>query len=272
MRAEQWILTEDVEEFLDRAGGFLRSRPTMHHTQLTTIEKLRGVREAEPTVFGRSESAGRVHAIFYRRPTGRMMLSPLSPEGCDTLAGLGLPLAGVVADRDTADAFVEAWRRRTGAASRRTWAGRLYRLGTLAPPEPFPPGRGVLGRDRARIVRWCDEFMAGVGETPAASWEASRFADKRFTFWETPDGAPVSMAGSTPMVAGMVRVDPVFTPERFRGRGYAAAVTVAVSRAARDAGATDVVLFADPANATSNALYRRIGFAPVAEFVGHDFE
>ncbi|WP_460438421.1 GNAT family N-acetyltransferase [Amycolatopsis stemonae] len=48
-------------------------------------------------------------------------------------------------------------------------------------------------------------------------------------------------------------------------------MTVAVSRAALAAGATDVVLYTDPANVTSNALYRRIGYLPVAGFTGYDF-
>lgn len=48
-------------------------------------------------------------------------------------------------------------------------------------------------------------------------------------------------------------------------------MTVEVSRAALSAGATDVVLFADPANPTSNALYRRIGYVHLADFAGHRF-
>lgn len=112
---------------------------------------------------------------------------------------------------------------------------------------------------------------SGRGPLDAASWAGSRFADKHFTFWETPDGTPVSLAGSTSMVGGMVRVDPVYTPARLRGRGYAGAVTVAVTRAALTAGATDVVLFTNPANPTSNALYRRIGYVPLADFAGYGF-
>ena len=48
-------------------------------------------------------------------------------------------------------------------------------------------------------------------------------------------------------------------------------MTVEVSRAALSAGARDVVLYADPANPTSNALYQRIGYARVADFTGYDF-
>ncbi|TDC25498.1 GNAT family N-acetyltransferase [Streptomyces sp. 8K308] len=287
MHPDDWHLTEDVDEFLAQAGDFLRSRPALHNTPLTVIEKLRRrgayAPGTEATVFGRLESGGEVRAICYRPPTRRLTLTPLSADRADALAAhltdLGLPLCGVLADHDTATAFAEAWQRRTGAASAPGWRARLHRLGTLTPQEPFPAGRGRVldARDHEQLVRWCREFCADVGERSsmdaidAGSWADTRFADKHFTFWETPDGTPVSMAGSTSMVGGMIRVDPVYTPAHLRGRGYAGAVTVEVSRAALAAGATDVVLFADPANRTSNALYQRLGYVPVAEFTGYDF-
>ncbi|AHH99034.1 GNAT family N-acetyltransferase [Kutzneria albida] len=279
MRSDDWHLTEDIHEFLAGAGDFLRSRPALHTTPLTVTEKLR-THGAEATVFGWLESGGKVRASFYRRPSHRLTLTPLSAEQADTLtarlADLGHSLSGVTADHDTATVFAEAWQRRTGAAPVPSWRGRLYRLGTLTPPEPRPAGRGRVldARDQDDLIRWCGEFAADVGEAPsldADSWAGSRFADKHFTFWETPDGTPVSLAGSTSMVGGMVRVDPVYTPARLRGRGYAGAVTVEVSRAALAAGATEVVLFTDPANPTSNALYQRIGYVPVADFTGYDF-
>ncbi|WP_433854401.1 GNAT family N-acetyltransferase [Streptomyces kronopolitis] len=209
-----------------------------------------------------------------------LSLTRLTPEPADALAGqlaaLGLALPYVSADHATATAFAEAWRRRTGATPTLRDRLRLYRLGTLTPPAPHPGGRARLvgGRDHEHLMRWVREFAADVGEAvivDADSWAGTRFADKRFTFWETPDGTPVSMAGSTSMVGGMVRVDPVHTPAHLRGRGYAGAVTVEVSRAALAAGATDVVLYADPANPTSNALYQRIGYRPIADWAVYDF-
>lgn len=64
---------------------------------------------------------------------------------------------------------------------------------------------------------WCREFCVDVGEQSsidlidAGCWDDSRFGDRHFTFWETPDGTPVSMAAATSIVGGMVRVDPVYT-------------------------------------------------------------
>ncbi|WP_405972913.1 GNAT family N-acetyltransferase [Streptomyces sp. NBC_00988] len=288
MRPDDWHLTDDVDEFLAQAGEFLRSRPTPHTQTLTVIEKIRErgskAHGTEAPVFGRLERGGEVQAAFYR-VNSRRNLNPtsLSPEQADTLAahltGLGHSLPGVLSDHDTATTFAEAWQRHTGATSVRSWGARLHRLGTLTPPEPVPEGRGrVAGeQDRDQVVRWCREFCVDVGETvsidaiDAGDWATSRFGDRHFTFWETPDGIPASMAAVTSMTADMVRIDPVYTPAHLRARGYAGAVTVEVSRAALAAGATDVVLFADPANTTSTALYQRIGFVPVGDFVGYDF-
>ena len=121
---------------------------------------------------------------------------------------------------------------------------------------------------------WYEEFAAALGAAPSAdadSWADTRIAHGRITFWETPDGTPVSMAGVTPMVAGQIRVAPVYTPARLRGLGYAGAATVEVSRAAMAAGAAEVLLFADLANLTSNDLYHRIGYRSVTDFALYDF-
>ncbi|MFF7937838.1 GNAT family N-acetyltransferase [Streptomyces sp. NPDC007940] len=285
MRPDDWHLTEDIDEFLARAGEFLRSRPVPHIMQLTWTARLRArgaaAYDAEGAVFGLLERAGEVQAAFYRlSPHRGLGLTPLTAEQADALAArlvaLGHSVPSVSADDATAAVFAEAWQRHTGATSNVRVRLCLHRLGTLVPPEPYPAGRGraVGERDQEQLISLCRGFAADVGEAvtvDAGSWAGTRFSDKRYMFWETPDGTPVSMAGANPMVAGLVQVDPVYTPAHLRGRGYAGAVTVEVSRAALAAGATDVVLFTDAANPISNALYRRLGYVPVVDWVVHDF-
>ncbi|MDH6550307.1 GNAT family N-acetyltransferase [Streptomyces sp. SAI-041] len=285
MRPDDWHLTEDVDDFLARAGEFLRSRPVAHIMPLTWTARLRArgaaVYGAEHAVFGVLERAGEVHAVFYRLSPGRGLSStPLTPEQADGLAArllaLGHSVPSFSADDGTAAAFADSWRRHTGAKPAVRVRLRLNRLGTLAPPEPLPAGRGrpVGERDHGQLMAMCRGFAADVGEAvgiDADSWARTRFADKHYTFWETPDGTPVSMAGANPMVAGLVQVDPVYTPAPLRGQGYAGAVTAEVSRAALVAGAEHVVLFTDAANPTSNALYRRLGYVPVVDWIAYDF-
>ncbi|MEV7192555.1 GNAT family N-acetyltransferase [Streptomyces sp. NPDC093510] len=287
MLPDGWHLTHGVEDFLARAGDFLRSRPALHSMPLTDLDKLRrhgaAGHDAGVPVLGRLEAGGEVRAVFCLTARGRLALTRLSAGQADTLAArlarLGHRPSHVIADDATADAFAASWQRHTSAAPVPFWRARLYRLGTLTPPQPRPQGQGRItgARDREQVVRWCREFCADVGEQPsidlidAGSWDDSRFGDRHFTFWQTPHATPVSMVAATSVVGGMVRLDPLYTPARFRGRGYAGAVTVAASRAALTAGARDVVLFADPDNPTSNALYRRIGYVPVAHFTGYTF-
>ncbi|MEV5478502.1 MULTISPECIES: GNAT family N-acetyltransferase [unclassified Streptomyces] len=285
MRPDDWHLTEDLESFLTRAGEFLHSRPALHTLPLTVTETLRtrglDVYGAEAPAFGCLERAGEVRAAFFRTPPHRLNLTPLTPEEADALAahwaGLDRPLPGVSADHDTATAFAEAWQRHTGATPTLHERQRLYRLGTLTPPQPLPEGRGrVAGeQDREQLMLWHDEFAVAIGgltPTDAGSWADARIASGRITFWETPDGTPVSMAGVSPMVAGQIRVAPVYTPAHLRGRGYAGAATTEVSRAALAAGAAHVLLFADLANPTSNGLYQRLGYSAVTDFAMYDFE
>ncbi|GAA3906795.1 GNAT family N-acetyltransferase [Streptomyces lannensis] len=285
MRPDDWHLTEDLESFLTRASEFLHSRPALHTLPLTVTETLRtrglDVYGAEAPAFGCLERAGEVRAAFFRTPPHRLNLTPLTPEEADALAahwaGLDRPLPGVSADHDTATAFAEAWQRHTGATPTLHERQRLYRLGTLTPPQPLPEGRGrVAGeQDREQLMLWHDEFAVAIGgltPTDAGSWADARIASGRITFWETPDGTPVSMAGVSPMVAGQIRVAPVYTPAHLRGRGYAGAATTEVSRAALAAGAAHVLLFADLANPTSNGLYQRLGYSAVTDFAMYDFE
>jgi predicted GNAT family acetyltransferase len=70
------------------------------------------------------------------------------------------------------------------------------------------------------------------------------------------------MAGFTRPAAGLARVGPVYTPLEHRRHGYGAAVAAHATQAALDAGAAQVVLYADLANPTSNAIYQRIGYLP----------
>ncbi|GDY46792.1 hypothetical protein SANT12839_076740 [Streptomyces antimycoticus] len=186
-----------------------------------------------------------------------------------TLAGNGeRQITGVNAGRGTAETFATAWTGLTGAMSSVEQNHRLYRLGTLTPPDPAPPGRPrtATAADRDLLVTWYAGFAR---ETQALINDVAVQVDDKLghdgiTLWEL-DGRPVACAGISRTVAGMARVALVYTPPELRGRGYAGAATAAVSRAARAAGVREVLLFTDLGNPTSNALYQRLGYRPLED-------
>ncbi len=152
-------------------------------------------------------------------------------------------------------------------------AERLFRLGEVTEPGPLPAGAARLATaaDVPLLTGWFETFASFVGEPQRDFHVADRVADGRVLLWQDEAGRPVSMVGWSGRVAGQVRVAPVYTPAELRGRGYAGAVVAQASRELRRSGSEQVLLFTDLANPTSNALYRRIGYRPIADHTVVEF-
>ena len=70
--------------------------------------------------------------------------------------------------------------------------------------------------------------------------------------------------GARPAELRLRAAGPVYTPPEERGQGYASAAVAALSQHVLDSGATPC-LFTDQANPTSNAIYQRLGYRPLAD-------
>jgi ribosomal protein S18 acetylase RimI-like enzyme len=86
-------------------------------------------------------------------------------------------------------------------------------------------------------------------------------AGKRWFGIREPDGRVASL-GALVILEGVGYIDNVATFPRHRRRGYATAVTAAMVREARSAGAEHVCLLADPDADHVVHLYERLGFRP----------
>jgi ribosomal protein S18 acetylase RimI-like enzyme len=274
-----WKTTNSLDAFLDTAGEYLRSDPVGNTVPLTVLETLRqsglGMYGDHPPVFGWHEpDSGGIDAAFLQTPPFHALLSSLPDGSADSFvelltAGTVRP-TGVNVPAAEESAIAAAWVAATGGGTSAHLRSRLFRLADLMPPDPFPPGAArVAGPgDTDLLVDWSTAFVAetGSGGGDQRKGVADRLSYRGFTLWET-GGVPVAMAALTRNVAGVVRVGMVYTPPGHRRRGYGGAVTTAVSQAAFDGGAAQVVLFTDLANPTSNALYQRLGYRPVADRV-----
>lgn len=265
-----WTFTDDVDVFLDAAGASLAARPAENTVVLTVTAALRrngphAYGDHDPVMGWWRGADGEVAGTLLRTPPYPATLNALAPEAVAPLMAAHR-LTRVNADRVTAQAVAAHW-----PGHRVDEEQRLYRLGEMIPPSPPPGGRAraATPADRDLLLRWHAAFavdtgwQAGHGERHGRAVD-ERTAEGRLTLWEN-EGVPVSMAGISLQLAGTSRVAPVYTPPEHRGRGYAAAVTAEVSRAAREAGAAEVLLFTDLANPTSNGVYMRIGYRAVSD-------
>ncbi len=208
-------------------------------------------------------------------------LGPMPDESARQLARTlherGEPLQGANGARRAARVCAEQAARLGGgtvAVSRRT---RLFELGDAVAPRPVPGRLRVLTDvDLELATSWYAAFHADADEQagrvpapvdpPAPHEMRRRIRSGRTFLWVDANGTPVHLTGSNPPGFGVARIGPVYTPPGQRGRGWASAAVHAVASALVGEDAR-VCLFTDLANPTSNAIYRRLGFAPVTDTV-----
>src|SRR5262249_24522376 len=148
---------------------------------------------------------------------------------------------------------------------------RIYQLDSVIPVAGVPGQLRRAGEaNRDLLERWMaafrDEALGDREPLDSARWVADALAagTRILHLWEDA-GRLVSLAGyGSPTPNGM-RIGPVYTPPEHRRRGYASAVTAAVSQLLLDGGRRFCFLFTDLANPTSNAIYRAIGYRAVID-------
>jgi RimJ/RimL family protein N-acetyltransferase len=221
-----------------------------------------------------AEGPDSVRGAFLQTPPFPVVLSGMPAQAAAELAAktlAGRPISGVTAHAEAAAAFSAVWAEHTGGTVTPHLRSRLYRLAELAGPDPLPDGapRVAGDGDAALLTEWFEAFSVEVHEMAVPDHAAAvreRLSYGGLTLWEV-RGEPVCVVGLTRQVAGMVRVGPVYTPPRQRGRGYASAATAEVSRSALAAGAQEVLLYTDLENPVSNSIYQRIGYREVEDRV-----
>lgn len=267
-------LHDDPREFWELAGPLYEADPLRHTVALTVLRRvLTSVPPVEPTpILLTVEDDGATVGAAFSTPPWPLGLSAMPVHAIPTLIAFlqvnDIRLTGASAPRDVADPFVVAWSRATGATAEVSLATRLYRLADLFPPVAAGEFRLATTADLDLLTRWrtAFEFEAVHGSpdsgrnTENALRAALALGNAQGLWFH--DDEPVAYAGATFPIGGMSRIGPVYTLPEHRGHGYGSAVTAAAAQWSLDNGATDVLLFTDLANPTSNSIYQKIGFLP----------
>jgi uncharacterized protein len=267
----------DAESFLADGGGFLMEREAEHNLILGLSGRLRVDSRiyGEAPYFAVAREGGEVVAATMRTPPHNLILSevddesalePLAADANDVFESL----TGVVGPKGPVARMAQIWEARSGQAAHLTLCQRSYRAKQALEPEGVPGTmRPYEARDRELVLGWMDAFVEeALPEAPpedSAAWLDRRAADpdSGLAIWE--DGEPVSMGGYGGLTPNGIRVGPIYTPPELRRRGYATALTAAMTRMLLDGGRRFCFLFTDLANPTSNSIYQRIGYRPVTD-------
>ena len=275
----RFVLTRDPEEFAARAEAFLRAR--IECNVLVTV--LRDVRDAvhasvAPLFTYGLDDDEEVRFAALRTPPWFLLTSPLDPSLALELVERWLEadpeISGVNGMPETARAIAAAWAELAAGTTRCIRREAMHELEQVR--DPPVPARGQLRvareLEQPLLVQWMDAFVreAGLIAGPSPAMIAARISSGRLFVWD--HGGPVSLVGTLPPVARVVRVGPVYTPPEHRNHGYATSAVAAASRRALAQGARRCMLFTDLANPTSNKIYAEVGYRRFADWEEHAFE
>ena len=220
-------------------------------------------------------------AAALQTPPFRLVLSEMDDVAAtEALATdtLERDLPGVLGPVGVVEAFVAARTAAGAPAAEHTETEQVYRLTAVRSPRPVAGTRRAVTADDRELVRaWLEAFMReAFGHADLAEVEAMTdrwLAGRGRTLWLWQDGdETVSLCGIGGPTPNGIRIGPVYTPPRARGRGYASNLVAEVSRAALEAGRRFCFLFTDATNPTSNHIYREIGYEHVRDVHVYRFD
>lgn len=267
----------DASSFRQQATPFLVGHEAEHSVMLGLASRL----AHDPLFYGSEPylalalEGTQIACAAVRTPPHNLLLSVSADEAAiDAIAAdvhdRFATLPGLVAPVGPGALFVELWRELTGATGRIAVSERVFRASSAIHPRDVPgQARAYRDDDWELVLSWFAAFEAeALPEAPPVDAEDAlrkRLADpdSGVLLWE--DGGVVSIAGHTGRTPNGMRIGPVYTPPELRGRGYASALTAELTERLLAAGHAFCFLFTDLANPTSNAMYQRVGYEPVAD-------
>ncbi|HEX7080382.1 MAG TPA: GNAT family N-acetyltransferase [Gammaproteobacteria bacterium] len=263
--------------FLGAAEPWLLRAEAENNVALGIARRVRAEADDASSIYWATvERNGDVVGCAFRTPPHRVRITTLPPdaaaclvedvhEACGRVTGVGGPVA-------EAERFAEEWALRFRAEWRVRMRLRLHVLTRVIFPEHPPDGelRPAAAEELPLVLEWTRNFVRDVDVLEDPERLALRLlASGRLYFWD--DGGPRCMVAAARDTPSGVCVNAVYTPREERRRGYATVAVAVLSRLLLADGYRFCCLYTDLSNATSNAIYRRIGYEARHDEVDIDF-
>lgn len=257
--------------FLEQAGPFLLADEAEHSLVLGLLGGMVARAEHPASLLVTVEAGGAVIGCAFRTPPEKLVLTRMPAaavpallaavaERCDVLPAVHGPAPATAR-------FAAAWAARLGLQVRPGMQQGIYELTHVIEHGRAAPGtlRRAVHRDVPLITEWLAAFGREADHPLRDPGAVARARIGRGSFWLWEDGEPVSVAGRMGRTPHGERIGFVYTPPERRGRGYASTLVARLSQQVLAEGLRFCSLYTDLSNATSNAIYQRIGYRRVAE-------
>jgi predicted GNAT family acetyltransferase len=229
-----------------------------------------------PAYLATLEHEAEIVGCAFRTPPYKLGVTRMPVGAAEVLvgdvAGVYDDIPAVLGPEPVARLVADAIARQQGKTAEPGMRQRIYELREVMQPARPPRGRLRLAQpaDFGVLIGWLESFARETNHGPGdvRSYTQAHIANKTVFVWD--DGGPKTTAlwsGATPHG---VRIGFVYTPPEERGRGYASACVAGASQRALDSGYRFCCLYTDLSNPTSNEIYLRIGYRPIADVVDYN--
>jgi uncharacterized protein len=278
MSALELTVYEEARQFAAEADLFLRTEEAANSMIAMPAARIasRPNEDDAGSYMAIVRDAGAVVAAAFHGAFGGMLLTS-APDVAVALFAIDMAARGrrpksLVGPLQACEAFARAWSERMPQAHVLRFHLRHFEL-TSAPIPGQVAGHLRLpdAGEHALLADWQLAFIEELA-LPDDRARVRRNLEQRLErglirVWD--DAGATAFAGFGE-IADTARIAPVYTSPGLRGRGYASAMVAELARELFAAGKRAIFLTTDAANPTSNGIYQRIGFRPVADHYHFD--
>lgn len=270
----EWKMYNDAMEFADQVEVLLYEREDEYSLFIGILEQIKEGRYEE-YYLGIAKIGTDIAAAFLMTPPHPLQLisfngnSELGKSIADKMMAAGIWVDSIIGNRQAAEAFALAWSEKRGTVSEEVMNQGLYRADSVNRKLSKSPGawRVASKKDAQVLEQWMLLFEKETGIAASTPAEVARkiddFLERKEVFvWEDRGEVVSCMKKSRPSKHG-ITVSFVFTPPRYRRRGYARSLVAEVTEELLQE-YDFVMLYTDLDNPTSNKIYKEIGYEQIA--------
>lgn len=270
----KWKMYNDAAEFSKKVEALLYKREDEYSLFIGILEQIKEGRHEE-YYLGIAKSGTEVVAACLMTPPHPLQLISFNGEQglekkiAEKMMAAGIWVDSIIGNRKTAEAFAEAWSEKKGTMVEEVMNQGLYRIDSVNRKLAKSPGawRVASNKDAQVLEQWMLQFEQETGIDASTPAEVARKIDeflvrKEVFVWEDRGEVVSCLKKSRPSKHG-ITVSFVFTPRRYRRRGYARSLVAEVTEELLQE-YDFAMLYTDLANPTSNKIYKEIGYEQIA--------
>lgn len=191
------------------------------------------------------------------------------------LREIDVQISGIIGPAAEAQAFSDCWvEGMLDVSVRISMRMRISEARSVA-NLPLSPGKLRLARpeDHPLTAIWIADYSEAIGKPisfdNAKSWTEALIWNQQLHIWDIE--GPVSIAAVDRPTRNGIAIHSVYTPPEHRNKGYATSSVLLLTQKMLKDRYSFCCLYTDLSNPTSNSIYAKIGYVPVADALMFDF-